>query len=359
MIAAEVLPQYLASHGLFTPECAVEGSLSILPGIGRIGGLRLLRSPGECYFVKQAAEEQDRRMIRREAEVYHWLLGHPAGETPLVPHCYGFAPEQCALILDLDPDAITLHDYCREENGGKPEAAALAAASLARLHRLPWTLPPSTDVSEASLAAWVLELPELDLGTYLSFSSGNLHCVRLLQGEEELCRRLKDLAGEWKVETPIHGDLRFSNMLYHKGGGQKKDRVSLIDWELARPGDPCWDTASIFANYFAAWVQSIPPCATGPDPAGARVPMGLIHAAVQSFWLTYSHYMQFSKEESHRRLMRSMQYAAARLIQYTIEMTIDASTASGHTVLMLQLAGNILDRPEESALLLCGVSNES
>src|SRR5580698_35074 len=172
MIAAEDLPHYLGSHGLFDPECAIAGRLSIVPGIGRIGGLRLIRSPGDSYFVKQAPDERNRQMIRREAEVYHWLLGQPADQLPLIPHCYGFDPKHGALILELDPQAVSFHDYCRDRKGGAPAAAALAALSVARLHQLKWTLPLPSDAHERSLAAWVLNLPELDLGDYLSLSSG-------------------------------------------------------------------------------------------------------------------------------------------------------------------------------------------
>ena len=134
--------------------------------------------------------------------------------------------------------------------------------------------------------------------------------------------------------------------------------LKIVDWELAGRGDPCWDLGSVFSEYLGFWLLSIPdPGAILSDqsPELARYPLNKLQPAMCSFWESYVRCMNFDATSSHEWLLRSVKYAAARLVQTAFERMQMVMQVTGTIVCFLQLSFNILQRPEEAIVHLLGI----
>ena len=84
-----------------------------------------------------------------------------------------------------------------------------------------------------------------------------------------------------------------------------------------------------------------------------------MHPALRAFWETYLRTMGLDAEEADQWLLRSVRYAAARLIQTAFEQMQGSIRMNGNTICFLQLSDNILKRPREAAVHLLGISSPS
>jgi hypothetical protein len=112
-------------------------------------------------------------------------------------------------------------------------------------------------------------------------------------------RELPRLREAWEREARlVHGDARAENFLLASGDGPRGDllNVRLVDWELARRGDPAWDVAYALADAARfACLERLPPetvrawagelaraYARAGGTALPRVPAALPHALALS-----------------------------------------------------------------------------
>ena len=154
----------------------------------------------------------------------------------------------------------------------------------------------------------------------------------------------------------MHGDLRWENCLALPApGARRRTRVLLVDWELAGRADPAFDVGSVLAEYLRVWVGSVPIVEAGrPRPARrlrARHPLAA-HAAGHPRVLVV---VPPRPARSRRRCGASIELAAVRLLQTAIERAQGLSAPSAHVVTLVQLADNMLRRPEDAALGLLGL----
>jgi hypothetical protein len=78
--------------------------------------------------------------------------------------------------------------------------------------------------------------------------------------------------------------------------------------------------------------------------------------AIRAFWSSYTHHRKLTNPDLlDEYLLRSVRYAAARLVQTAYEQGQTSSLLTGNIVVLLQLAFNILQRPAEAALALLGI----
>ncbi len=135
--------------------------------------------------------------------------------------------------------------------------------------------------------------------------------------------------------------------------------MKIVDWELSRLGDPCWDVGSFFGEYLTYWLLSIP--VTGQDPPDrfldlARYPLDKMRPAIRAFWSAYVSGSGLTDPGLHDAfLIRSVRYATARLVQTAYEQGQVSALLTGNIVVLLQLAFNILQRPEEASIALLGI----
>ena len=183
--------------------------------------------------------------------------------------------------------------------------------------------------------------------------------VRILQSVPEMRQLLHELRRDWRSEALVHNDVKWDNLLVYAGPDSKRiTRLSVVDWEFADLGDPCWDVGAMFGNYLSAWLMSIPITgAERPDhSSNSRVTpwSGCIRRSVPS-GTPISAECGSNRRSPSGSWLRAVRYASARLIETCFEYLQTATTLTGNVVCLLQLSLNIAKRPSEAAVHLLGL----
>ena len=348
--AAETAP-YLIARGLLRPRAIVAGDCDIRDVSRRHTNWEIHTGDGAGYLLKQAGTSERAAEIAHEAAVYRHLGAQGTdGLKRLVPALVTYDATSGVLVLELVPDAVPFGDTPRAAVAVGP-ARSLGRA-LATLHEV-----DGMGTLQAVPPPSILRLPRLDLDLYRELSLGSLQLVRLLQQHPDFGWGLESLALAWQPLALVHYDLKWENVLVTRARWRRRPQLWIVDWEMAGMGDPCWDVGAIFGEYLRAWLASAP-FAPGETPgaaiARAALPLPRIQPAIRAFWAAYlagSH-----PPDPATRLLRATSYAAARLIQTTLEHAQTAVHLSGFALLALQVALNILQRPQEAAEQLLGLS---
>jgi Ser/Thr protein kinase RdoA (MazF antagonist) len=346
MLEQAEVSHYLLALGLVKARAVIEEDLAIVNASRRNCVFLALTHAGPTYVIKQAAP-QNAPTLAHEAAVLRVLESAPEleGHLPTVVHHDARAGR---LILRTAGGA---RDWGVHFGGGRFARLPVRALgrALAALHRLPVhsvePLPPGFD------RMWGLSLPEPPHELVLDLSSGAQDLVARLQASRATCDRLDELRDACSDDGVVHGDLRWDNCLAVAApGSRRRTRVLLVDWELAGPGAAGFDVGTVLSEYLRLWVGSIP--IVDPSDPGRLVncaghPLRRMQPAVQAFWAAYR------RSASDRpTLRRVIELAAVHLLQTAVERAQSLTQASAHVLTLVQLADNMLRRPEEAALNL-------
>jgi aminoglycoside phosphotransferase (APT) family kinase protein len=339
MLEQSDIAHYLLSLGVVKPRCVIEDGFTVLDVSRRNCVFLATTSSGPTFVVKQG----DRAALAHEATVLRLLAGAPevAPHVPAVEH-----EDDGRLVLRTPPGGREWAD----DRGRVPRAPATALGRiLARLHRLAVDAPPR------DAPIWALELPEPPRELILDFSAAAQDLVARIQASDHMCGRLDELRQARRGEALVHGDLRWENCLALPApGARRRTRVLLVDWELAGRADPAFDVGCVLAEHLRVWVGSVPivdPADPGRLAAYARHPLSTMRPGMGAFWSAY--------RDAHPHppaLTRVVELAAARLLQTAIEVAQGLAAATAHVVALLQLADNMLRRPDVAAGALLGLS---
>jgi aminoglycoside phosphotransferase (APT) family kinase protein len=349
MLKQADIAHYLLSLGLVKPRAVVDGEITVVDASRRNCVFLAVVHGGPTYVVKQASRWAA-PTLAHEAAVLRALAETTelATQVPTVVH---YEPQAALLVLGTQGYARDWHTYLIAARFPRTPARALGR-TLANLHRIPADFVE--DLPHGVDPMWGLSLPEPPHKLLLDLSGGSQDLVARLQSSRALCSRLDELRGARSDRALIHGDLRWENCLAVAApGSRRKTRVLLVDWELAGPGPPAFDVGTVFAEYLYHWVGSIPivePADPGRLVSHARHPLARMQPAVNAFWSAY-------RGATTRRptLRHVMELAAVRLLQTAVEGTQRLVTPSAHVVTLVQLADNMLRRPEDAAMNLLGV----
>jgi thiamine kinase-like enzyme len=369
----EEIVAYLLEHGLAHPRQIVEGDLRVVEVSQRNSNFLVISRHGPSYVIKQGVGADKASTLANEARVYAalWAEGFGAGIVRYLPRLCRYDPQEHIVILELLPQSEDLLERHSRTRRFSRASAAEVGRALAILHRLdnhkwleqlPNSIPPARP-------HWVLSIHRPNPADVRKGSSANIRLIEIIQRFPDLCKLLDDLYAGWQSASqvaPIHCDVRWSNVIVsdHTAGDGKRAagyQVKLVDWELARLGDPCWDVGVFLGEYLASWLISTPIAGqNAPSPllALSKYPLERMHPAIRTFWSTYSRKMGFDTATSQAWLLRSVRYAAAWLIQVAYEQSTSATQMSGNTLSLLQLSLNILRRPGEAVSSLLGIPVE-
>jgi hypothetical protein len=370
MLDPSNLAHYLIGRALIGPGDVVGADLKIVDVSRRNRNFIVHRNAGASYLIKQGVDRTTVESIANETRVYRSLESAPAragalrGFRRFCPRLIDFDEGEGVLVLELFPDATNLHDhYLRCGRFAARTARALGEA-LGALHSLPVCEDAPKIVPESGLTSpartspawpWVFSLHQPDLSMFCEISQANLDLIRILQNDAAFCDGIAALIDGWKAEALIHSDLRWENCLI-----VERTRLKIIDWELAGPGDPCWDVGSVLAAYLGFWLQFLPVTATSPSESfvqGTRYPLAAMRPAVAAFWHAYVQTRQLATAAARHCLVQSIRFSAVRLVQGAFEWMQDAGELTGTAVCALQLSRNMLVEPEAAGGLL-GLGDE-
>jgi thiamine kinase-like enzyme len=350
------LVRYLLDSGLLANSAVVDGRLRVRNTSRRHQSFLVETREGPSFFIKHGVDGERSAALAREYAIYRHLSERAAGlVAKYLPRLRIYDDDRHLLILDLVPNAESLRDYHTRRARFPKRVAARLGLSLGMLHQL----TPVDGAAEAEAfrrgVPWILSVHRPHLAMLRDFSGATLQLIKFIQRVGELGERLEAMAGQWRQECLIHGDIKWDNAIITK---DRLARLVLVDWEVASLGDPAWDIGSIFMDYLCFWVMSIP--VTGEVPPErfaelARFGISDMQPALREFWYAYVRVRKFNAAQSAEALSRAVGLAAARLLQITFEQAQTASRLTSNLVLCLQLTLNMLRRPEAAAADLLGI----
>jgi hypothetical protein len=363
VLTQDAVSAYLLGRGLIHPRAIVDGDLTVTDASRRNQNFRVTTVRGPCYLLKQGVGFEGEATVAHEGAVYD-VLRSLAGGRPIdryLPSSYGYDEQERLLVLELLRDSEDLGRYHARRRAFSTLLAAGVGTALAGLHRT--TSAASTTLDRTLFPGrlpWVLFLDRPSPHILRDSSGAAIELIRILQSVPELRQMLRELRLDWRAEALVHFDLKWDNCLVlARPGSRRATRLTVIDWEFADVGDPCWDAGAMLGNYLSAWLMSIP--ITGDEPPDrflelARFPLTRMHPAIRAFWRAYATGMGLAGARSWECLLRAVRYAAARLIQTCYEHLQTAASISGDVVCLLQLSLNMAQRPSEAATHLLGIA---
>jgi hypothetical protein len=371
MIASARLPRYLLAKSLIEPTAMLDGHLTISDSSRRNHNSAVTADDWRGLFIKQGIDsETDLRhessyasTMSHEAAVYELIDSLPihvrGGIRAVAPRFLGYDEDNDLLLLELLDGTEDLTRYHGRTGRFSLTLAAHLGAALGELH--------GSAIASAARQAklflgrrpWALSLDIPGTSLWRETSSAGIEIVRILQSAASLRDSLRILRMEWCSDSFIHHDLKWDNCIVMPSGSSRRaTRLAIIDWEFADFGDACWDVGSVFAAYLGFWLASIPISGSElPDRylELARYPLTAMQPATKSFWRAYTTMRARDPAFVMPPLARCVQYAGARLIQATFEQNQLRSQLDGNSICQLQLACNVLSRPDYAARHLLGI----
>jgi hypothetical protein len=325
--------------GLLTARQVVAGDVVVRNLAGRNHNFAVECSIGRSMIVKSGYDDEGIERIEREARVLGALMVRDAAMRPYLPPVLLF-DEKC-LVLEMARPSTGLSPHL----GARP--ARQLGAALARAHRAGQVFSPA-DSGLPTSAPWVLSVHRPDLTTYRMLSSATCELIAVLQTLTTLTEALDRLRDTWKPVSLIHGDVKASNVLV---GPTPTNRPTVIDWESAQFGEPAWDVGSIFAIYLSTWIGSMSSM-TSVDARAMEGAIEPLRPSIRAAWHSYARRAELIADARSRLLHRATDWMAARLTQTGVELSQQTSQAPQLALLHLQVAQNVIERPEDARTLL-------
>lgn len=359
LTAADAVP-YLLSRGILHPRRVVSGGLTVRNLSRRHRNFEVTGGGEPGFVVKQGVGKEKGRAVAREAALYGLLADSPRAKRlrPFVPRRVAWDESRHVLVLERIGGA-TLREHHAARGSVSRTLAGRLGVALGVLHRSEGSWIPAHLDSLRDQPPWILSLHRPSVGIFRESSGAGLHLVRVLQQFPAFGAHFDRLREEWRAEAVIHRDLKWDNCLVHgRAPGARATRLKLVDWELAGTGRPAWDVGSVLSEFLGTWLFSIP--VTGDVPADrfperARYPLERMHPALRAFWGSYARTMELDPARAGRASVTAVRHGAARLVQTGFERMQGAPALTGPVVCALQVALNMLDRPEEAAVRLLGL----
>jgi aminoglycoside phosphotransferase (APT) family kinase protein len=327
---------FLLRRRRLEPGGVVDDGLVVRHAPGRHRNLVLESGEsGAALFVKQAREASDVARLEREGRVCAALAGADEAIARCVPRVVESDPAAGILVLELVRGSEDLRAHDARTSGVAAGVGERAGRALAALHRT------SVDHAEPAEDPWALAGHRPSPDALAELTPAGAEAIRIAQ-RAELAPRLDEVRASWRASALIHNDLSCANVLV--GAGDDGAAVTLVDWELAGWGDPDWDVGSFLAACLSLWLLS--------TPSVAR--LASLQPAMAGFWRAYLDGAQGSPETEGARLPRVTRFAAARLVQTAFESAQTGDRLSSGAVLHLQVAANVLTRPDEAVSTLLG-----
>jgi Ser/Thr protein kinase RdoA (MazF antagonist) len=368
MLTVDDAHQYLFERGLLPVDVAIDGELTITSAPRKNRNLRVTSDAGDL-LIKQFEESlRNDAFVAREAIFYRYCAEEPAvaGTWRLLPRLISSAGNE-TMIIELLRDAVPLWSYYEKRTAARfPTATAAAVGcALATLHR---------EFSEPAILAderltefrrglpWIMSVHQPSPRVLSGITGANYQALRILQTEENLAKHLDSMRSLWQPSTLIHCDVKLDNVLVDDrddDAAEGTTDIHLIDWELAQFGDPAWDVGSALHDFLAWWIYTMPHENDFETMTrGARFPVDSMQPAIRALWNSYRDERGIPRGEAARFLHRAIVFSAARLIQSAHEVGNNFNSLAAPSVLMLQLAANILGGIDHARESLFGIEQE-
>jgi thiamine kinase-like enzyme len=180
--------------------------------------------------------------------------------------------------------------------------------------------------------------------------------LAMLHDKPGFATELGALRADWKQDCIVHSDLRWSNCLILES---PETKLKLIDWELVDCGERAWDIGGVLQCWLGSWINSMPDTDGPPNELvrSASWPLSEMKPAISAFWNAYVRATRMNRAAARSLLQRSTKYAAARLLQSTLEAMHERPVLTSRGVCGIQLGLNILNDPARATTDLLGLGS--
>jgi Ser/Thr protein kinase RdoA (MazF antagonist) len=372
VLDVESATAFLIDRGLIDGPAAASGSYTVRDASRRNRNLRVEGADGGGYLIKQPdpLEDDAEVTLRNEAAFHRLCLEEPALAVlrGMIPRLVDHDAERAVVVFELVPGAVPLRSS--ERVLASPTLLAEAGRALGEvlgtLHRTCRPLVAAADPRLSWLTGkppGVLKIHQPLPRSLESLSPANVEVLKTLQSDGWQRGWFEGFRGLWRPETIVHGDVAFDNVLVlppagGPGADQVPAEVRVVDWELVRLGDPAWDVAGALQEFLFLWVHSMPVSSSlsaAEMTAGARYPLAGLRGAIRATWQGYRRAARLAADEAAALLRRAVPYSAARLVQSVFELSYESDRLSARSVVLLQLAANILNDPGSAQVQLYGI----
>lgn len=276
-----------------------------------------------------------------------------------LPHLRHQDLDRGVLVFDLLAETESLQERYQRTGRFSRKPNRQLGAFCGRLHRLDLdTLDPQARLPAG--APWIFSIHEPGLALLNYASSRNVYLVEEIQRRPDLGKLLGSLRDGWRGTAIVHGDLKWAKVLVGSAARPNETRpLTVIDWELGGRGNPLWDIAGILSNYLLVWLASIPMSGNAPLAVGlprARYPLAKLQPAMRDFWTAYIAARELPEADRTQAVEVVARYTAARLIQWAYENLQDRSMPGRLELALLDLSGNLSQRPREAAAHILGIA---
>ncbi|QGZ58629.1 phosphotransferase [Paraburkholderia acidiphila] len=352
---------FLIERCLLDRDSLVNEKLVIADVSRRHRNLKVLRENAPGFFVKQTMhwDAQSIGFLKHEAACY-WLAQNDRAFAPLaglIPNFRGYDANSNALIVDLLPGAENLSEYHLRVRTFPLDVASMLGQALGRYHRHKIEPGNAVGTTFPKATPWILSFHEAKEFTAAAIGPANTHMLTILQRYPEFVELLTELRSQWRIDSLIHGDIKWDNCMLYESDGTRK--IVIVDWELADQGDAAWDVGAVFQAYLLTWLGSMPdgsPASAQQLVESAGIQLETMQPAIGAFWNAYVTEARFDTSTERERLDRSLRYGAARLIQTAYEYLNNMPQLTAAVIRLLQVSFNILSNPDEARCDLLGLS---
>lgn len=358
----DIVP-YLIKKKIIDSKCIVENDLEISYTAGRNNNFQILRKKSPSYILKQAeSNEVSKKSLKKEAQLY-FMMNNDNDFNSLkfiFPKFLFFDPALHILSTKYVKNSKSLYYYLLNDDVKKFQSLfAFFGKLMAKYHSnftkflnspkfliftttKPFTIPPPYPTS----------------GIFQNSNLAVIEFHKIIQQYPELCKFLENPFHDWKNETIIHGDIRFSNLLISHIKNSSEHSIKLIDWEFSTTGDPAWDIGGVFQELVDLWLSFVSVNSHNERKdlvTSEKFSLSEIQSLLKSFWLEYVRYKHLKDNQINSLLDKSKRFCVARMIQTAIESINMQGKITNKALLMLQTSLNILNKPSSASKSLFGI----
>ncbi len=356
IITTRNLVQYLLAKRFVSIESVFDGDFTVINVSGRNRNFKVLRADGPSYFLKQIRffDPQTVAMLQCEAACY-WLARNDedfASLLPLTPDFYSYDPERQIIITELITNGEDLWSHFRRLQTITSDVIAELGSLLGIYHSK--TGSALTESQQSQIfprnIPWILLPERRNSHPFKQLSPATTELFDQVERSADLSGALNELRDNWKPSTLMHGDLKLENCILSRNDSNSKFDFTIVDWELADIGDPCWDIGSILQSFLSVRIISLPPTKVPMSfrdvltrPSHAGLPQSIV-----SFWQHYVAELGLEAEASQKLFERCLRYGGARMIQSAYEYMQFSPHLSINVLHLLEVSNDLLRDPGEA-----------
>lgn len=343
---------YLVERGLINSDSILQGRFA-LQSIASRNPVFIVRVDNTAnYFIKSInkANRENISTFHKEADCLFLFKELPRFKTinSLTSSIVDFSSEDAVLILEYIENDGNLDSIYESISRASLQICMFKVSEI--LKSFHFQLSPK-ELSHHRLRKfskyhpWVLNIPDWFEGKSpppFSKERMNNQVIYAITNYPEHLDFIRRTKAKYKFESLIHGDVKFSNLLFKKS--ENRISLKLVDWEISDIGDSLWDVAGFIHNILLSKIFSLERNRVTVDIKTVES-LNLFHnewLMTSIFWKNYMDIEGSMSAQSQNDWVKTLEFSAARLVQSAFEHNVGLNHIRTTVKLMMQLSLIIL-----------------